>query len=826
MPTVRSHAVRCALLAAALTASSIAALAGCRGEPKAPPAPPPADEKLAWPALDDPGLVAWAATEGYALGTPRPLAIAPDGAVLFARARPRDPGADLYQLDAAGKTTVLATAATLLGATPVAEADRAGAARGITEIQLSASGARVLVPLAGRLFVIERATAAARELVVGAHRDPQLSPDGASIAFARDGDLWVASIGAPGGVPGAAPGAAAGGAPVAATATPVRIAQHPPDREYATPETAARAFGRDRGLWWSPDSQSIAFQRTDARAVETHYLADPRHPEQPPAAVKVALAGKPQAIVDLGIVSIHGGTPRWVTWDLVRYPYVAHVIWPAKGPLTVIAIGRDQTQLAVLAADAATGATRSLLIDKDPAWLDVPRDVLTWLDDGTGFLWMTGAHGAWSLERHAADGALGKQLVSADVGLRRVVGVSADGSQVIIEAAADPREQHVWLVPIAGGAPLALTTVAGGGVHRAWAGAGAVVIASAQRPGGQVTTVVRGDGSRTELPSVAEHPRAPATKLETAALDDHVQDVAITRPTAFDPKVRYPVVLRIDARPDAKSVRDALDTYVLDQWYADAGFIVVRTDGRGTPGHDRIWQHAITGDVLTLPMNDQIGALKQLGARYPELDLGRVAAVGSGPGGHLAALAVLLHPDVFAAAIAVSPITDWALLEAAYAERIMKNPATNPEGYRRTTAAAYAEQLRRPLLIVHALADDRIGLAHTLALIEALSAAGKRAELAILPASPELAIAIAGQKLALDFLRDRLGPPVRPAVMPRPRTEEEAEEDERERERGHAGSAQDRDKDRDKDQDNDKPRPDRRDGKDRGDKDRDDKDRR
>src|SRR6185503_6024138 len=103
--------LRCAVVVCA------AVLAACRGESREEKereaeqrARAPADEKLAWPAIDEPGLLAAVATEGFALGAPVPLAILPDGAVLFRRGKPRDPVADLYQLDATGATTTLATA--------------------------------------------------------------------------------------------------------------------------------------------------------------------------------------------------------------------------------------------------------------------------------------------------------------------------------------------------------------------------------------------------------------------------------------------------------------------------------------------------------------------------------------------------------------------------------------------------------------------------------------------------------------------------------------------------------------------------------------------
>jgi len=790
MFTGRGHVVRCALLAAALLGF------GCHGEAKEREheAKPPADEKLAWPAIDEPSLITLIATEGFQLGTPIPLAITPDGAVLFRRSQARDPSADLYQLDAAGKTTTLATAAALLGTAPVAAAERARATRGIEAIEVSDDGTRVLIPLAGHLFVIERATGASRELVIGAHRDPHLSPDGKQVAFVRDGDLWVAPTGTPG-----APGAPG-------QAQPTRLTQHPPDREYATAEAVAPELGRRRGYWWSPDSQSLVFQRTDARAVETLYLGDARHPEQAPAAVKLPRSGKDNAIVDLGIVSARGGAPRWITWELTRFPYLARVIWPAKGPLTLVVVGRGQTLVSVLTVDPKTLATRSLLADKDPAWINVASDPLRWLPDGSGFLWMSETTGAWSLEHYAADGTHVGAAVTADVGLRRIVELSPDGHDLVIEATIDPREQHVLRVPVPSDTPAAspaATTpkelTSGGGVHSALSGYGVLVITSAKRAGGRSVSVVRADGSRTELPSVAEHPKlAPTTKFEAVTLDDHIQDTAVTRPHNLEPKVRYPVLLLLDGAPGSKSLLDASDTYLLDQWYADAGFIVVRSDGRGTRGHDRLWERAIAGDMLTLPMNDQIGALKVLGAEFPELDRDRVGVFGAGFGGFLAAMAVLLHPDVFAAAIAVSPITDWELLPTAYAERYMKTPAMNGEGYRRTNASAYAEQLKRPLLILQGVTDERIHFAHTLALLEALYAAGKHVEVGTLPANPDVKLDLAGKKLGLDFLRERLGPPVRPAVMPAPRSEEEEEEEERERAKGKPAGNKDRgDKDRD-----------------------------
>src|SRR4029079_16232116 len=97
---------------------------------------------------------------------------------------------------------------------------------------------------------------------------------------------------------------------------------------------------------------------------------------------------------------------------------------PANGPLPLIVVERTQTQLTVLAVDPATGATRPLLAETDPARENVEPTARTWLPDGAGFLWMTESRGAWSLVHYQADGTHGQPVVTPDAGLRGVVGVS------------------------------------------------------------------------------------------------------------------------------------------------------------------------------------------------------------------------------------------------------------------------------------------------------------------------------------------------------------------------------------------------------------------
>src|SRR4029078_2957607 len=171
--------------------------------------------------------------------------------------------------------------------------------------------------------------------------------------------------------------------------------------------------------------------------------------------------------------------------------------------------------------------------------------------------------------------------------------------------------------------------------------------------------------------------------------DGRTHYVAITRPRSFDASKRYPVILKVYGGPHSQTVEAARDAYVMDQWYADAGFIVVRSDNRGTPNRGRTWERAVLKDLITIPMDDQIAALKALGVRYHELDLDRVGVAGWSFGGYFSAMAVLLHPDLFKAGVAGAPVTDWSLYDTAYTERYMKTPQANAAGYQSTSALTH-----------------------------------------------------------------------------------------------------------------------------------------
>jgi dipeptidyl-peptidase-4 len=266
------------------------------------------------------------------------------------------------------------------------------------------------------------------------------------------------------------------------------------------------------------------------------------------------------------------------------------------------------------------------------------------------------------------------------------------------------------------------------------------------------------------IASLAESPVLPAPRPVLFGAGPRQVRTAVLFPSWHEPgQGKLPVLLDPYGGPHAQRVLKARSAYLTAQWFAEQGFAVVIADGRGTPGRGPEWERAVAGDLAGPVLQDQLDALREAAARFADLDTDRVAIRGWSFGGYLAALAVLRRPDVFGAAIAGAPVTDWRLYDTHYTERYLGFPGTDPQAYDRSSLIILAERAGepRPLMLIHGLADDNVVVAHTLRLSSALLAAGYPHR--VLPLSgithmtSQAAVAENMLLLQLDFLRNALG---------------------------------------------------------------------
>ena len=118
-------------------------------------------------------------------------------------------------------------------------------------------------------------------------------------------------------------------------------------------------------------------------------------------------------------------------------------------------------------------------------------------------------------------------------------------------------------------------------------------------------------------------------------------------------------------------------------------------------------------------VQDQVKGVEFLRS-LPFVDGKRIGIFGWSYGGYMTLMCLMQAPDAFAAGVAGAPVTDWALYDTHYTERYLSTPRPNPEGYRQSNVLEYAKDLKRPLLLVHGMADDNVLFAHSTALMKKL----------------------------------------------------------------------------------------------------------
>jgi len=739
-----------------------------------------------------------ARTQRFSLGVPRSFRISPDGQrVVFLRSKTgTDPVNCLWQLDlGTGQEELVADPATLdQDGTDLPAAERARRERareqagGITAYATDSELNLAVFALGGRAY-LARLTSPGR-----ASAGPG-TPDGPDGPGARDGtDGPRGTAGPPGAVrdigahppvldPRPDPAGRRAGYVHAGAMRVIDLATGQ-DTALADPGdaaslsfglaefVAAEEMGRLHGYWWAPDGSAVLLARVDETPVLRWFIADPAHPDRAPAEVGYPAAGTPNADVSLLLARLDGSRLD-IGWDRAAFPYLVTVDWAAGDPLIVVQ-SRDQRRMRLLSADTTAGTTRVLREDTDQHWVDVVPGVPARTGDGR-IAWTVDAGGARRLlvataEEHAAGAAA--PLTPAGLQVREVLSAGDDGSVLFTASQAEPADIGLWLYRAT---PAGLTQLSPpGGVHAGHrVGGSTVLISRTLAEPGPTVAVLRdpaepgpaGGGrpavaariaSRAAIPNLAPpHPDLFAAGRQQIPS-------ALLLPSWHQPgSARLPVLLDPYGGPHAQRVLAAQGAFHTSQWLAEQGFAVLVADGRGTPGRGPGWERAVARDLATPVLDDQVAALRAAAERCPDLDTSRVAIRGWSFGGYLAALAVLDRPDLFHAAVAGAPVTEWELYDTHYTERYLGLPAEDQAAYARCSLIPRAHRLRRPLLIIHGLADDNVVVAHTLRLSAVLLAAGRPHS--VLPLSgvthmtPQEEVAENLLLLQVDFLRQALG---------------------------------------------------------------------
>ena len=203
----------------------------------------------------------------------------------------------------------------------------------------------------------------------------------------------------------------------------------------------------------------------------------------------------------------------------------------------------------------------------------------------------------------------------------------------------------------------------------------------------------------------------------------------IVKPADFSASKKYPVIMYQYSGPGSQQVVNSWNAGAMgqggafDQYLAQQGFIVVCVDGRGTGGRGADFEKSTYLKLGDLESKDQVEAASYL-ATLPYVDKDNIGIWGWSFGGFNTLMSMSNGKSIFKAGVAVAPPTDWRFYDTIYTERYMRTPKENPQGYD-VNPIQRANNLSGALLICHGMADDNVHPQNAFEYSEALVQADK-----------------------------------------------------------------------------------------------------
>lgn len=499
-------------------------------------------------------------------------------------------------------------------------------------------------------------------------------------------------------------------------------------------------LGLRDGWRWSPDSRRIAYWQLDATGVREFLMindTDSLYSFVVP--VQYPKAGTTNSAVRVGVVSADGGATTWlnVPGD-PRNQYIARMEWAASSDEVMLQrLNRLQNTNDVMLGDARSGAMRTVLTERDSAWLTVV-DPVAWLDGGRSFLWQSERDGWRRLYVVSRDGRRVRPISPPGADALDVALVDSAGGWVYYRASPEnATRRFLWRARLDGSRAEQVTPASSGGwhtytlspdgawaVHRVSSFGDPTVFELVRLPSHQrVRTFEDNAPLRRRL---AELRRGPMEFFRVDA--DGVQlDGWIMKPPGFDPAKRYPVVFYVYGEPAGQTVTDQFDagSYLWHLMLTQRGYVVASVDNRGTPSpRGRAFRKVVYQRLGVLNAAEQAAAARAI-SRWPFVDSTRVGVWGWSGGGSSTLNLMFRYPNVYSTGMSVAPVSDWRYYDTIYEERYMGLPQQSPEAYRQGSAVNFASGLRGNLLIVHGTGDDNVHFQNTAAVVNALVAANR-----------------------------------------------------------------------------------------------------
>ncbi|MDI9860957.1 S9 family peptidase [Flectobacillus rhizosphaerae] len=493
-------------------------------------------------------------------------------------------------------------------------------------------------------------------------------------------------------------------------------------------------FSFAKAFFWSPDSRKIAFYTFDESKVPEYnmqmwgklYPTDYRY--------KYPKAGEPNSAVSISVYNLVD--TKTVKMDLGKETdlYIPRIRWTINtNVLSISRLNRYQNKMELIHADAFTGKTTTILIEESRTYVDVENfgDDLTYLADGKSFIMSSEKDGYKHLYQYDMSGREVRKITSGNWEVDNFYGIDESTNTLYFTSTEIASiERHLYSISLDGKVKKKLSAERGMNSANFSPDFKYFILNNSASNSPLKVSLYR--SANTQLIKVLEDNadlRARLTGYNISPKEFTVIKTAdgvelnswMIKPTNFDPNKKYPLLMFVYGGPGSQQVLNQYDgaNFYWYQILAQKGYIVACVDNRGTGGRGSEFKKCTYLNLGKLEVHDQIEAAKYFG-KLPFIDAARIGIQGWSYGGFMASNCLFQGADVFKAAIAVAPVTNWRYYDTVYTERFLRTPQENPSGYDDNSPVTHAKNLKGNFLLVHGTGDDNVHFQNAVALEDAL----------------------------------------------------------------------------------------------------------
>jgi dipeptidyl-peptidase 4 len=506
-----------------------------------------------------------------------------------------------------------------------------------------------------------------------------------------------------------------------------------------------------RAFEWSPDGTKIAFLRFDEREVPEMTMEKYNGDEYPELVkFKYPKVGEHNAVVSAFIYDIRTSKTIPVATNSDPDDYIPRITWTPDGQLCITRLNRLQNHLWLLLANNNSGKTTVLLEETNKYYLDVQEP--QFLKNNTGFVWQSDKNGFNHLYLFDMKGKEKAALTQGNFDITAYYGMDEVNELIYYQAATEnPMQREIYCVNLKG---KKLKKISGdSGYHNAqfstnfdyYIGSVSTLNTPPQyavrdREG----KIVRQLEQNTEIKQKLRDYGAVSAHFFQIPLQYTLPEAGgpwqgtlngfIMKPNNAPPGTKHPMLMFVYGGPGNQQVLDQWKgaNYWWFQMLVQQGYIVACVDNRGTGGRGADFKKCTYMQLGKLETIDQITVARYLGAQA-DIDAERIGIFGWSYGGYLSSLCLLKGADVFKAAIAVAPVTNWKWYDSIYTERYMRTYKENGKGYDDNAPINFVDKLTGNYMLVHGLLDDNVHFQHSAEMSNQLIAANKQYEAMIYP---------------------------------------------------------------------------------------------